>query len=108
MDKTNGLNERQYRFVHEYLKDLNAADAYRRAGYKARGAVARANASRLLTNANVQIAIVRARAEIAERTMVTKEYVMQGLRENYERCMGGKEVYDKEGNPTGVWMWQPQ
>jgi phage terminase small subunit len=31
------LNPRHQRFVDEYLLDLNAADAYRRAGYKAAG-----------------------------------------------------------------------
>jgi phage terminase small subunit len=101
----NGLNERQYRFVHEYLKDLNAADAYRRAGYKAKGEVARANASRLLTNANVQAALVRVREEIAERTQVTKELVMAGLRENLERALQHKPVLDKEGNPIGVYVY---
>lgn len=48
------LTEKQKRFADEYLKSLNATDAYRKAGYKAKkDSVIRSNASRLLTNANV-------------------------------------------------------
>jgi phage terminase small subunit len=43
-----GLNPRQQRFVAECLVDLNGGAAYQRAGYKATGASARVNASKLL------------------------------------------------------------
>ena len=48
------LTEKQKRFADEYLKSLNATDAYRKAGYKAKtdGSV-RTASSRLLTNVNV-------------------------------------------------------
>ena len=45
---TKSLNHRHRRFVAEYLVDLNATAAYRRAGYKARGHSAEASAARLL------------------------------------------------------------
>lgn len=51
-----GLNKKQQNFLLEYLgkTEPNATDAYISAGYKARGSAARANASRLLSNDNIQ------------------------------------------------------
>ncbi len=45
------LTAKQKTFVNEYLVDLNATAAYKRAGYTVRGNAAEANASRLLRNA---------------------------------------------------------
>ncbi len=99
------LNERQYRFVHEYLKDFDGAAAYKRAGYKATGNSAEANASRLLRQAKVRETLARVREEIAERTLVDKEFVMKSLRENLARALQRVPVMDKEGNPTGEWVY---
>jgi len=78
------LTEKQQRFVEEYLVDLNATAAYQRAGYKATGGAARADASRLLTNANVQQAIEIARAKQQEKTELNAEYVRKGLQREAE------------------------
>lgn len=62
-----GLSPKQQRFVDEYLVDLNATAAYRRAGYVARGNAAEVNAARLLRNAQVQAAVASGRAKVAQR-----------------------------------------
>lgn len=62
-----GLTEKQAAFVREYLIDLNAAAAYRRAGYRAAGNAAAAGASRLLRNARVAAAVAEAQAARAGR-----------------------------------------
>lgn len=74
-----GLTDLQWRFVQEYLIEPNATAAYERAGYKARGAVSRANASRLLTNANVAAAIENEQAKRAERTGITQDAVLHEI-----------------------------
>src|SRR5262245_14900855 len=52
------LTPRQQRFVEEYLIDLNATAAYRRAGYEAKSnSAAAASASALLRNPKVAAAI---------------------------------------------------
>lgn len=71
------LTDKQQLFVAEYIVDLNAAAAYERAGYKATGASARANASRLLTNDNVQAAIQDAVQRRIERTEITADKVLK-------------------------------
>jgi phage terminase small subunit len=47
------VNEQQKKFADYYIQTGNATESYKRAGYKAKGNVAEANASRLLRNAKV-------------------------------------------------------
>ena len=71
------LSERQRQFVEAYLVSGNASEAYTEAGYKGRGATARVNASRMLTNANIQDALTERRAQLASAYDVTPERVIQ-------------------------------
>jgi len=49
------LTERQKVFCDYYIETLNATESYKKAGYKVKSDdAARANASRLLTNANIR------------------------------------------------------
>jgi hypothetical protein len=65
-------NTRHERFCQEIIKGQNATDAYCAAGYKAEGGAARANASRLLTDANVQARIAELNAGAAEKAEISK------------------------------------
>ncbi|HEU4457777.1 MAG TPA: terminase small subunit [Methylibium sp.] len=71
-----GLSPKQERFVAEYLIDLNASAAYRRAGYEATGNAAEVNGSRLLRNAQVRAAIDAARAKVSAKLEITAERVV--------------------------------
>jgi hypothetical protein len=73
------VTAKQRRFIAEYIVDLSGVGAYKRAGYKARGASARANASRLLANANIRQAIDAAQAARAERTRIDADDVVRRL-----------------------------
>src|SRR5262245_51992495 len=55
---------RQQRFVAEYLIDLNATAAYKRAGYKCRGKAAESASARMLGNVRVRQAISFAQAKV--------------------------------------------
>jgi phage terminase small subunit len=59
------LTPKQRKFAEEYCIDLNATAAYIHAGYKARGHAAESNASRLLSNAEIQKAIAKKQKELA-------------------------------------------
>lgn len=72
-----GLNDMQFRFVNEYLIDLNRAAAYKRAGYKGEGNTAYVNATRMLRNAKVSRAIADALAERERRTEITQDAVLK-------------------------------
>lgn len=71
------LTPRQARFVAEYLVDLNATQAARRAGYSEH--TAQQQGTRLLSNALVRSAIERAKAERSTRLEVTQDRVVLEL-----------------------------
>lgn len=56
-----GLTDKQQRFVDEYLIDLNATQAYIRAGFSAK--LANINAVKLLQNTTIAKAIAEAQAK---------------------------------------------
>lgn len=69
------LTPKQKRFVSEYLVDLNATAAAKRAGYKD------PNIGRqLITKNNVSDAIQKAISDRQERTEVTQDYVIGKLK----------------------------
>lgn len=71
------MNQKQQRFVEEYLVDLNATQAAIRAGYSQSSA--RNHAHRMMTNDDIQDAIARAQAERSERTGITADQVLEEL-----------------------------
>lgn len=97
------LNVRQQRFVEEYLVDLNATAAYRRAGYTATGNAAEVNAARLLRHAQVQIAIGAAQAERLERTRVDADWVLARL--SQETTADLADLYDETGRVKPIRQW---
>ena len=69
-----GLTAKQERFVQEYLIDLNATAAYKRAGYKPKSdEAAGAAAARLLGNVRVSKAVADLRKKLAEKMLMTAE-----------------------------------
>lgn len=71
------LNEKQQRFVEEYMIDLNATQAAIRAGYSVKNAAS--IGAQLLKKTQVQRAIARAKAERSRRTGITQDRVLQEL-----------------------------
>ena len=73
------LTDKQKRFVDEYMIDMNAAAAYLRAGYDCNEATARANASRLLTNANIVAEIDKRQQKLQEDAGISAKWVLDNL-----------------------------
>ena len=92
------LTDKQKRFVDEYMIDMNAAAAYLRAGYDCNEATARANASRLLTNANIVAEIDKRQQKLQEYAGISAKWVLDNLKYVAERCMAPEPMVDKEGN----------
>lgn len=89
--KSKALSAKQKRFVDEYLIDLNATAAYKRAGYKCTGHAAESAAEQLLRNIEVRGAIEAALAERAKRTEITVDRVVQEMWAHYQRCVEADE-----------------
>jgi phage terminase small subunit len=73
------LNQRQTVFVFEYLKSGNATAAYKKAYGVENDEVAKANASRLLTNANIKAKILKFKQSIEVKTGITIEAVVNRI-----------------------------
>lgn len=71
------MNEKQRRFVEEYVIDLNATQAAIRAGYKEKTAYSQGQ--RLLKNVEIEKAIKEKMEERSKRTEVTADRIVQEL-----------------------------
>lgn len=92
------LTDKQKRFVTEYLVDLNATAAARRAGYSEKTACEQA--ARLLANVKVQSAVQTAMAKRESRTEITQDKVLR----EYARIafFDPRKLFDDEGNPKHI------
>ncbi|MDA1330776.1 MAG: terminase small subunit [Chloroflexi bacterium] len=66
---------------------------------------AQEQASRLLSNVKVQAAIQERFEARRARVEIDQDFVLEGLRENYNRAMQATPVLDREGKETGEWRW---
>jgi phage terminase small subunit len=89
------LNEKQRRFADEYIVDLNATQAARRAGYASDSAGQIAH--KLLKNAEIQAEIQNAVAERARRTEVTADRVVLELARLGFGDLRGVAEWDENG-----------
>lgn len=96
------LTPKQERFVAEYLIDLNATAAYKRAGYKGKGRSAENAASQLLGNVGVAAAIKEAKDKRSEGLGIDAKYVLNTIRETVDRCRQAHPVLDKKGEQVFV------
>ncbi len=88
------MNDRQQRFVQEYLIDPNASRAARKAGYSSK--TARSIGQENLTKPDIAAAIAQAQKERAERLQVTADEVMLQLRKYGFSSM--RDYFDEEGH----------
>ena len=93
------LTPKQARFVEEYLIDLNATAAAKRAGYSERTAYAQGQ--RLLKNVEIAAAIQKAQEARSERTRIDQDWVIDRLVGVYEASMEARPVCDKNGEEKG-------
>ncbi|QHJ85675.1 MAG: hypothetical protein [Caudoviricetes sp.] len=74
------LKGKQRKFADNYIKSGNATEAYVNAGYKVRSnETARANASRLLTNANVKAYIEKRLKQLESAKLATAQETLEYL-----------------------------
>lgn len=81
-DKSENLNDRQMRFVSEYMKDFNGKQAAIRAGYAERSA--EMQASRLLSLDKVKKVLSERQAELRKRDETASEKIRRRLWEESE------------------------
>jgi|SRR5215813_1958132 len=90
---------RRERFVAEYIISQNATEAAQKAGYSARSAYSTGH--RLLKKAEISAKIEKAQQERLKRLQIDADYVLKGIQECIDRCMGREPTLDRNGNETG-------
>lgn len=92
-----GLTDKQRRFVDEYLVDLNATQAAKRAGYKD------PNIGRqLITKNNVSEEIQRRKKELSDRTGITQERVLREFAKI--AFFDPRKLFQDNGQPKDITM----
>ena len=105
------LTPKQEMFIREYLIDLNATQAAKRAGYSER--TAKSIGQRLLTNVDISRAIQEANAKRVNKLELSAEWVLQNLKNVAERCQQAEPVMafdyeEKRMLPTGEYKFDSQ
>lgn len=95
-----GLTAKQSRFVDEYLKDLNATQSAKRAGYSEK--TASRIGPELLGKTCVAAAIQERMNRRSERTSIDADFVLQGIAKNIARCEQGEGVFNRDGSRVMV------
>lgn len=95
------LKHRHELFAQGLAKGLGIGAAYVAAGYKPSPAAA----TRLSKNVKLQGRVAELQAASAERATVTRQWVLERLKENVERSMQAAPVLDHDGNPTGEYKF---
>jgi phage terminase small subunit len=98
--ETKELTVQQQRFVDGILKGLTQEEAYVQAGYKSRGARARACSTRLLANVSVMLAIKEGRKADREDALVTRDRIIK----EYAKIAfcDVVNIFDKDGNIKNI------
>jgi phage terminase small subunit len=81
----NKLTDKQSKFIDEYLIDLNATQAYVRAGYSPK--LAHTHASKLLQNATISTEVDKRKKELATNAKLTREDIAESLAKVIEKFL---------------------
>jgi len=84
------MNEQQQLFADEYLIDLNATQAAKRAGYSL--ATAYSQGQRLLKHVEIRTYIQNAMEERSKRILIDADFVLEGLKNVAQRCLQATPV----------------
>ena len=91
------LTDKQQTFCEEYMIDLNATQAARRAGYSER--TAKQIGTENLSKPAIQETISALMAERSAETKIDAAYVIKNLTTIVERCLQQEAPVDDEGDP---------
>lgn len=96
------ITDQQELFCKEYIIDLNATQAAKRAGYSEK--TAQEQGSRLLSNVMVQERITELKSDREKRLQIDADWVLKQAVKVHERCMQAEPVIIG-GEPTGEYKF---
>lgn len=102
------LTAKRELFAQHVASGLSQAEAYRRAGYSVGNMLDTTvwvESSKLANHPDVSQRITELTTKASIRNAISFDWVVNGLRENFERAMQAKPVLDRMGNPTGEYVY---
>lgn len=97
------LNHKQKLFVKFYLKTGNATLSAVKAGYSKKTAAEMGYEN--LRKPHIAQYLSKRMSEIEKKLGLSKDWVLERLASNVERCRQAEPVLDKEGNVTGEYKF---
>jgi len=85
-------NSRHEKFAQGLAQGMSAAEAYKQAGYDAKGNAAEVSASRLLRNDKVAARVEELKQRAAASVSLTKEWVLERLIKNVEMGQASEDL----------------
>ena len=93
------LTEQKKRFADKYFETLKGSESAIYAGYSE--ATARQIAYNLLQEPEVEKYLSELRAEYAEKSGISKQWIIERFKTISDRCIQEEPVFDSKGEPTG-------
>jgi phage terminase small subunit len=93
------MQENHQRFADKYFETLNGKESAIYAGFAENSA--KVQASQLLQREDIQEYLQSMRAEYAEKTGISKQWVIERFKTISDRCIQEEPVFDSKGEPTG-------
>lgn len=94
------LTEKQEAFCREFMKDLNATQAAKRAGYSDKTAYSIGQEN--LNKPEIQNRLSELKGERNERLQIDADWVLKQAVKVHQRCMQAEPVLDRGGNQVMV------
>lgn len=102
---------KQEMFCREFMIDMNATQAAKRAGYSGSDETLAVTGHENLRNPKIAKKIAELMSERSKKTEITAEYVLMTIRDTIERCRQAVQVMEwnhdeKAMVPTGEWKFE--
>lgn len=97
------LTEQKKRFADKYFETLKGSESAIYAGYSE--ATARQIAYNLLQEPEVELYLSDLRAEYAEKSGISKQWIIERFKTISDRCVQEEPVFDSNGIPTGEYRF---
>ena len=93
------MQENHKRFADKYFETLNGKESAIYAGFAENSA--KVQASQLLQREDIQEYLQTMRAEYAEKSGISKQWIIERFKTISDRCIQEEPVFDSKGEPTG-------
>ena len=97
------MQENHKRFADKYFETLNAKESAIYAGFSE--ATAKQGGYNLLQRDEIQNYLKELRAEYAEKSGISKQWIIERFKTISDRCVQEEPVFDSNGIPTGEYRF---